>query len=124
MDEVAVDHPTREFVLAHVGNPWLTDAAEVVYKNLNVWADLSGLVVGDAEVVRRTTERRETAGRGGRGAAAGVPLRGAAEPVPVRQRLAAGADGGVPGVGGGGDARGLPRAGVRGNARGLFRLGG
>ena len=25
----------------------MTDAAEVVYKNLNVWADLSGLVVGD-----------------------------------------------------------------------------
>ena len=47
VDEVAVDHPETKFVLAHLGNPWLTDAAEVVYKNLNVWADLSGLVVGD-----------------------------------------------------------------------------
>ncbi|MCZ2342996.1 MAG: amidohydrolase, partial [Bacteroidales bacterium] len=48
VDEVAVDHPETRFVLAHTGNPWLLDAAQVVYKNLNVWADLSGLVVGDA----------------------------------------------------------------------------
>lgn len=47
VDEVAVDHPNVNFVLAHVSNPWMRDAAEVVYKNLNVWADLSGLVVGD-----------------------------------------------------------------------------
>jgi predicted TIM-barrel fold metal-dependent hydrolase len=47
VDEVAVDHPKVRFVLAHLGNPWLTDAAEVVYKNMNVWADLSGLLVGD-----------------------------------------------------------------------------
>jgi uncharacterized protein len=48
VDDVAVDHPNVRFVLAHFGNPWLTDAAAVVYKNVNVWADLSGLVVGDA----------------------------------------------------------------------------
>ncbi len=47
VDEVAVDHPETRFVMAHAGNPWLTDAAEVVYKNMNVWCDLSGLVVGD-----------------------------------------------------------------------------
>ena len=59
VDEVAVDHPKVNFVLAHVGNPWLTDAAEVVYKNVNVWADLSGLVVGDAAVFE-AEERQET----------------------------------------------------------------
>ncbi len=48
IDDVAVDHPGVRFVMAHLGNPWLTDAAEVVYKNVNVWADLSGLLVGDA----------------------------------------------------------------------------
>jgi predicted TIM-barrel fold metal-dependent hydrolase len=48
IDEVAVDHPQVRFVMAHVGNPWLTEAVEVVYKNVNVWVDLSGLVVGDA----------------------------------------------------------------------------
>ena len=47
VDDVAVDHPDVSFVLAHLGNPWLMDAAEVVYKNANVWADLSGLAVGD-----------------------------------------------------------------------------
>jgi predicted TIM-barrel fold metal-dependent hydrolase len=49
VDDVAVDHPNVRFVLAHLGNPWLTDAAEVIYKNINVWADLSGLVVGAPE---------------------------------------------------------------------------
>ena len=47
VDDVAVDHPKVRFVLAHFGNPWLIDAAEVVYKNENVWADLSGLLVGE-----------------------------------------------------------------------------
>src|SRR5262245_15416873 len=59
VDEVAVDHPKVRFVLAHVGNPWLTEAAEVVYKNVNVWADLSGLVVGAAEDFS-AEERQET----------------------------------------------------------------
>jgi predicted TIM-barrel fold metal-dependent hydrolase len=48
VDDVAVDHPNVRFVLAHLGHPWLRDAAEVIYKNVNVWADLSGLAVGDA----------------------------------------------------------------------------
>jgi predicted TIM-barrel fold metal-dependent hydrolase len=47
VDEVAVDHPDTRFVMCHAGNPWTTDCAEVVYKNMNVWADLSGLIVGD-----------------------------------------------------------------------------
>jgi predicted TIM-barrel fold metal-dependent hydrolase len=58
VDEVAVDHPRVCFVLAHLGNPWMSDAAEVIYKNLNVWADLSGLAVGDAESFE-APERRE-----------------------------------------------------------------
>jgi predicted TIM-barrel fold metal-dependent hydrolase len=48
VDDVAVDFPGVNFVIAHVGNPWLIDAAEVVYKNFNVWADLSGLAVDGA----------------------------------------------------------------------------
>lgn len=47
IDDVAVDFPKVRFVIAHVGNPWLTEAAEVVYKNVNVWTDLSGLVLGE-----------------------------------------------------------------------------
>jgi predicted TIM-barrel fold metal-dependent hydrolase len=51
VDEVAVDHPDVRFVMAHLGNPWLIDAAEVVFKNDNVWADLSGLAVGDEKSI-------------------------------------------------------------------------
>ena len=47
VDEIAVDRRNVNFVMAHFGNPWITDAAEVLYKNENVWADLSGLFVGD-----------------------------------------------------------------------------
>src|SRR5262249_23542831 len=57
VDDVAVDHPDVRFVLAHLGNPWLTEGAEVVYKNVNVWADLSGLLVGD-EAAFTAEERR------------------------------------------------------------------
>jgi predicted TIM-barrel fold metal-dependent hydrolase len=58
VDEVAVDHPRVSFVMAHVGNPWMIDAAEVVYKNVNAWVDVSGLTVGDAEAFA-APERRE-----------------------------------------------------------------
>jgi predicted TIM-barrel fold metal-dependent hydrolase len=47
IDEVVVDFPDTRFVLAHFGNPWILDAAQVVYKNKNAWADLSGIVTGD-----------------------------------------------------------------------------
>lgn len=47
IDEVAVDHPGVKFVICHLGNPWLTDCMEVVYKNANVYADISGLVLGE-----------------------------------------------------------------------------
>jgi predicted TIM-barrel fold metal-dependent hydrolase len=65
IDEVAVDHPDVNFVLAHFGNPWMADAAEVVYKSNkcglkeNVWADLSGVVVGSAADFARYRERGE-----------------------------------------------------------------
>jgi len=66
IDEVAVDHPETNFVIAHLGCPWFLDAAEVIYKNANVWADLSGIFVGDAAAfaalaargrLQRTVER-------------------------------------------------------------------
>jgi hypothetical protein len=46
VDEVAVDFPDVDFVICHVGNPWLRDCMEVVYKNPNVYTDISGLVLG------------------------------------------------------------------------------
>ncbi|MEQ8785786.1 MAG: TatD family hydrolase [Pirellulaceae bacterium] len=47
IDDVAVDRPEVKFVICHVGNPWIRDCMEVVYKNANVWADVSGLVLGE-----------------------------------------------------------------------------
>ncbi len=49
LDDVAVDHPELKIVACHIGNPWIRDCMEVVYKNKNVWADISGLVLGDFE---------------------------------------------------------------------------
>jgi len=47
VDDVAVDYPDINFIMCHLGNPWFNDAAEVLYKNDNVYADISGLVLGD-----------------------------------------------------------------------------
>jgi predicted TIM-barrel fold metal-dependent hydrolase len=59
IDDVAVDYPNVRFVMAHFGNPWLLDAAEVIYKNINVWADLSGLVIG-GDAALSTEERSDS----------------------------------------------------------------
>lgn len=47
VDELALQQRGVTFMLCHLGDPWVMDAAEVVSKNPNVYADLSGLVVGD-----------------------------------------------------------------------------
>lgn len=47
VDDVAVDNPDVKFVICHVGNPWIRDCMEVVYKNKNAFTDISGLVLGD-----------------------------------------------------------------------------
>lgn len=47
IDEVAVKHRKVNFVIAHLGNPWVNTAAEIVYKNENVYADVSAFLTGD-----------------------------------------------------------------------------
>ena len=44
VDEVAVRYRDVRFVLCHLGNPWIEETAEVVYKNSNVYTDTSGLL--------------------------------------------------------------------------------
>jgi len=44
LDDLATDMPDLKIVIAHFGNPWAMDAAEVSYKNKNVYIDCSGLV--------------------------------------------------------------------------------
>lgn len=50
IDEVAVDFPDVKFVIAHMGNPWIQSAAEVAYKNPNVFAEASALIIGDLKL--------------------------------------------------------------------------
>lgn len=47
VDEIAVDFPDVKIIICHIGNPWVRDTMEVVYKNKNVYTDISGLVLGD-----------------------------------------------------------------------------
>jgi len=51
LDEVAVQYREINFMMAHFGDPWVLDGAEVLYKNRNMYADLSGLVVGTREMI-------------------------------------------------------------------------
>jgi predicted TIM-barrel fold metal-dependent hydrolase len=44
VDEVAVRYRDVQFVQCHLGNPWIEETAEVVYKNPNVYTDTSGLL--------------------------------------------------------------------------------
>ena len=46
IDDVAVDFPDQKIVIAHMAFPWVRDAAEVCYKNANVYSDISGFVYG------------------------------------------------------------------------------
>ena len=46
LDEVANEREGLKMVVCHLGNPWVVDTAELLYKHANVFADISGLVVG------------------------------------------------------------------------------
>jgi uncharacterized protein len=54
IDEVAVDHPKVRFVLAHCGNPWIESAAEVAYKNPNVYLEGSAFLIGNLDKASRS----------------------------------------------------------------------
>lgn len=53
IDELAVKYKNVNFIIAHFGDPWIMDAAEVAHKNKNVYIDLSGLIVGNQNHVNR-----------------------------------------------------------------------
>ena len=54
IDDIAVDNPELRIVMCHLGNPWIADCQEVLYKNSNVYSDISGLVVGDFGLLSAT----------------------------------------------------------------------
>ncbi len=47
IDDIAVDNPDLKIVMCHLGNPWLLDCEEILYKNKNVYGDMSGLFFGN-----------------------------------------------------------------------------
>ncbi|MFE8695782.1 amidohydrolase family protein [Cytobacillus sp. FJAT-53684] len=58
IDEVAVKHRKVNFMMAHFGDPWTLTGAELIYKNSNVFADLSGLIVGTEKELKKHSEGR------------------------------------------------------------------
>ncbi|WP_026581158.1 amidohydrolase family protein [Bacillus sp. J33] len=58
IDEVAVKHRNVTFMMAHFGDPWTLTGAEIIYKNPNVYADLSGLIVGTEKELKKRSEGR------------------------------------------------------------------
>ena len=41
IDRIAVDFPGIKFQMAHIGNPWMSEAIAVAAKNPNVYFDIS-----------------------------------------------------------------------------------
>ena len=56
-DRLAVNFRDVNFMLCHMGDPWIMDACEVAYKNRNVYVDISGLQAGDAAHITATEAR-------------------------------------------------------------------
>jgi predicted TIM-barrel fold metal-dependent hydrolase len=54
VDDVAVDNPELNIVMCHLGNPWIIDCQEILYKNRNVYADISGLFVSNFTLYAET----------------------------------------------------------------------
>jgi uncharacterized protein len=44
VDEVAKRRPGMKIVIAHIGNPWIDDAALMLSRHKNVYADISGML--------------------------------------------------------------------------------
>jgi hypothetical protein len=59
IDEVAVDNRGTTFVIAHCGNPWYQTAAEVAYKNKNVFLECSALLTGNVAVETKDKTKEE-----------------------------------------------------------------
>ncbi|MCL2528268.1 MAG: amidohydrolase family protein [Defluviitaleaceae bacterium] len=56
-DRLAVNFRDVNFMLCHMGDPWIMDACEVAYKNRNIFLDISGLQAGDGPHIAETERR-------------------------------------------------------------------
>jgi len=53
VDDLAVARPEMRIVACHMGAPWVFDACEIAVKNPNVYIDISGILIGNAEYITR-----------------------------------------------------------------------
>ena len=51
LDSLANKRNELTIVVCHFGNPWIEDVAELIYKHGNVYADISGMIVGGSKYV-------------------------------------------------------------------------
>jgi predicted TIM-barrel fold metal-dependent hydrolase len=58
IDELAVNYPDINFIICHMGIPWVLDTAELISKNKNVYTDKSGLISGSKKQIRRMKRER------------------------------------------------------------------
>jgi predicted TIM-barrel fold metal-dependent hydrolase len=56
LDALANARDSLKIVVCHMGNPWIEDAAELVYKHPNVYADISGLFAVGAKYSQEYVE--------------------------------------------------------------------
>ena len=83
IDDLAAEMPDLKIIIAHLGSPWALDAAQVCYKNRNVYADCSGFTYGafDANQRRRFGRMWKTFDEINEGAAAAKILFGTDWPI-------------------------------------------
>lgn len=58
VNKLAGHYKNVNFVIAHLGNPWVMDTALVLSNNTNIFADLSGLIVGDQEKIQELEKEK------------------------------------------------------------------
>lgn len=56
LDALANEREGLKIVVCHVGNPWILETGELLYKHAQVYADVSGLVVGGGGYVSEYVE--------------------------------------------------------------------
>ncbi len=58
MEETFLQHRDITFMICHLGDPWVMDAAALLEKNPNLYTDLSGWIVGDDDKVDRLMQEQ------------------------------------------------------------------
>jgi len=53
LDALANKRSRLKIVACHFGNPWIDDVAELIYKHDSVYADISGLIVGESKYLEQ-----------------------------------------------------------------------